>query len=73
MSRVVIVEFDMESVEIGFMFLLHLPDQLFRINPGFAGANHNGRAVRVVCAEIQTFVAAHFLETHPNIRLKIFH
>ena len=72
MSRVVVVEFDRKIGEVAPMRFLHPRKQGFgRYFFGF-GAQHHGRAVRVFGANEAAFVAAHFLESRPNVGLYVF-
>jgi hypothetical protein len=71
-SRVIIIEADIKTLEIPQVFGIYFFNQLFGGDTGVAGANHNRRAVRIIGAKIQTAIAAQFLEPHPDIRLAIF-
>ncbi len=73
MRRVVVVEPHVEAVEVRCMLLVHLLDELLRLNPGRPGADHDRRAVRVVRAEVEAPVAAHPLKADPNVGLHVLH
>ena len=72
MGRAVVVESDMEGGKIVVVFLPDARDELFRRDAFVLGAQHDGRAVRVVGADIMAGVAAHFLEAHPDVGLDVF-
>ena len=61
-----------EFVEVGSMLMFDLGDQLFRSDAFAVGAQHDGRAVSVVGADIIALVTAHFLKSHPDVGLDIF-
>ena len=71
MGRMVIVERDAETGEIRLMLFADLADQLLRRNAFLLGTQHDRGAVGVVGADVMTFVAATFLEAHPDIGLDI--
>jgi hypothetical protein len=50
---------------------LDVGDQLFRVMPSFSGAQHDGRTVGVVGADIDALVAAQLLEAHPHVGLDV--
>ena len=52
MGGVIVVEFHVKAVEVGAVFGVYLPDECFGVYSGFAGAYHNGRAVRVIGAKV---------------------
>ena len=67
----VVVELDLEAGEVGLVGLLHLGDQFFLADALLPGADHNGRAVGVVGANVDAPPAAEFLETDPDVRLQV--
>ena len=71
--RIVVVEGNLEVGEVGGMLGVAAGDELLRGDSFFSGAHHNGRAVGVVCADIDAFVTAHFLESHPEVGLEVFY
>ena len=71
-GRIVVVEFDMKAVEITLVLMPGAVDQLLRRDAFLLRPQHDRRAVGVVGAAIETGVAAHFLEAHPDIGLDIF-
>jgi len=73
MSRIVIVELDIKTIEIRLVFFVDPPYQLFGVYAGAAGTYHNGRAMRIVGAEVQALVAANLLKPHPDIGLEILY
>jgi len=73
MRRIIVVEFDQEAGEIGAVFLPDSFDELFWADAVLFGPQHDRGAVRVVGAEVITFVAARFLKADPNVGLNVFH
>jgi len=71
MRGVVVVKGDMETGEVAAMFGMHAGDQLLRRDAFLFRAQHDGRAVRVVGADIPAFAAEHFLQAHPDIGLHV--
>ena len=66
-----VVEVDEEFGKVGAVFSLDVGDQLLGCDAFFLGAQHDGRAVGVVCADISALIAAKFLEAHPHIGLDV--
>ncbi len=69
---IVVIELDQKSGKIGAVLGMHALDQLLRRDALFFRAQHDGRTVRVVRANIVNFMPLHFLKAHPDIRLNIF-
>ena len=67
----VVVELDLEAGEIGDVGLPHPGDQLLLAEALLPGADHDGRAVGVVGAEVDAPPPAELLEPHPDVRLKV--
>ena len=59
----------MEACEISQMLFAHAGNHVFGGDALFFGGKHHGRAVGVVGAAVVAFVAAQFLQAHPNIGL----
>lgn len=55
------------------MLFAHAGNHVFGGDALFFGGEHHGRAVGVVGAAVVAFVAAQFLQAHPNIGLDMFH
>jgi hypothetical protein len=55
------------------MLFVHSFDELFRGDLLCAGTYHNRGAVSVIGAEVETLIAADFLEADPDIGLQILH
>lgn len=72
MRRVVVIEGDFEVGEILEVACIASLDELFGRNAILTGANHDGRAVGIIGADIDAFVALHFLEAGPEVGLEIF-
>ena len=70
-GAVVVVKGDGEVGKIGLMLAGDAGDQLLGLDPLVLRAQHDGGAVGVIGADIQTIVAAHFLEPHPDIGLYV--
>ncbi|MCY1174378.1 hypothetical protein D9M73_145780 [compost metagenome] len=66
-----IVEVHQEVGEIAAVLGLDVGDQLFRGDAFLFGAQHDGRTVGVVGADIDALVAAQLLEAHPHVRLDV--
>ena len=66
-----IVEIHQELGKVGAVFSLHVGDQLFRGDAFLFGAQHDGRTVGVVRADIDALIAAMLLEAHPHIGLDV--
>ncbi len=62
----------MKPLEVAQVGLLHVGDQGFFVAPFLPGANHDGRAVRVVGAEVKAAMPTQFLEAHPDVGLDVF-
>jgi hypothetical protein len=58
--------------EVAGMFVQYALDQLARRDAFLFGAQHDGRAVLVVRADVMHLVAAHALEAHPDVGLDVF-
>ena len=72
MGAVIIVVADEKTGEVGEVLFAHFGNHVFRRNALFLRGKHHGRAVSVVGAAVVAFVAAQFLEAHPNIGLDVF-
>ncbi|MCY1544102.1 hypothetical protein D9M68_799590 [compost metagenome] len=72
MGRVIVVEIHQELGEIGGVLGAHVVDQLLGGDALLLGAQHDGRAVGVVGADVDGLVAAHLLEAHPDVGLDVF-
>ena len=70
---VIIVESHMKASKIAAVVNVHVGDELLGCNAFFFGAQHDGSAMRVISADIPAFVAAHFLQAHPDVGLHIAH
>ena len=64
-----VVETDLEAGVIAFVFGVDAVDELFRRDALAVRAQHDGRTVGVVRADVQAVVAAQLLEAHPDIGL----
>ena len=73
MGGVIIVVADAEASEVGQVFGVGFFNHLLWRDALFFGGEHDGRAVRVVGAAVVAFVAAQFLEAHPDVGLDVFH
>src|ERR1019366_6191190 len=62
----------MKSGEIVIVFLPHTGDELLGSNALCFGAQHNGRAMSVVGADIVAGVATHLLKAYPDVCLDVF-
>ena len=69
--RVVVVERDLEVGEVLEVYGVRARDELLGGDALLARADHHGRAVRVVRADIDAVVAAELLEADPEIGLKV--
>jgi len=65
------IEFDAEVSEVALVGSLHLSDELFFRPIFLPSANHDRRAVGIVCAKVTAVVATQFLKPHPNVRLQV--
>ena len=70
-GRVVVVELDLEIGKVLQMFGMAAGNKLFRRNAFLARSDHYRSAMRIISANINAFVAAHLLKTHPKIGLDI--
>ena len=70
-SRVEIVKVDEKISEIRRMLQLNVVDQLLGGNAFLLGAQHDGRTVGIVGANINSLMAAQLLETHPDVGLYV--
>jgi len=70
---VIIVEIHIEFGKIGLMFSRHPGDELLRFDSLLPGAQHDGGAVGVVRADVDTAVSVHILKTDPDIGLDVLH
>ena len=68
---VVVVERDLEVGEVLQVRLVAARNELLRRNALGARADHHRRAVRVVRAHVHAFMAAHLLETDPEVGLDV--
>ncbi|MNZ64769.1 hypothetical protein D3C78_829430 [compost metagenome] len=71
-GRMVVVEVHQEGGEVGGVLGAHVVDQLLRGDAFLLGAQHDGRAVGVVGADVDGLVATHLLEAHPDVGLDVF-
>ena len=71
--RVPVIELDVKAVEVLRARGRDLRDQLLRRDAVGVGLQHDRRAVRVVGADEDHFVAAHPLEPHPDVGLDVLH
>ena len=62
----------MKAVKVSLVFVPYAGDQLLRGDALLLGAQHDGRAVGVVGADIVASVSLHFLEAHPDVGLDVF-
>ena len=69
MGGMEVVEANLETGVIAFVFGMDAVDQLFRGSTLAVRAQHDGRAVGIVGADVQAVVAAQLLEAHPDIGL----
>ena len=72
-GRVPVVEADVEAVEVARPRGAHVGDELLRRLTGPLGRDHDRRAVRVLGADEVHGVAAHLLESHPDVGLDVLH
>lgn len=70
-GRVEVVEIHQEIGEVATVLGLDVGDQLLRGDAFLLGAQHDGRAVGVVGADIDALVATHFLEADPHVCLDV--
>ncbi len=69
----VVVEGNVKVGKVALMLSVHRGNELFLTHAGSLGGNHDGRAVRVVRAEVDALVASELLESHPNVGLQVLH
>ena len=72
-SAVEMVEVDAESGEVGGMLRAYAGDEFLGRDALGLRPQHDGRAVRVVGANVVALVACQFLVAHPNIGLRVLH
>ena len=70
---VVLVMVNEKAAEIAQMLAVALIDELLRRDAFLFRAQHDGRAVRVVGADVVALMPAQALEAYPDIGLDIFH
>ena len=70
---VVVIEPDAEAGEVGSVFGPYPLDLHLGRDAVLARFQHDRRAVGIVGADIQAFMAAHALEAHPDVGLDVFH
>ena len=63
---VVVVEVHMEGGEVADVGGAHAADEFLRGDAFGLGAEHDGRAVGVVGADVAAFAPAHFVEARPD-------
>ena len=66
-----VIEIDEKLGKVSAVFSLDVGDQLFWRDAFFLGAQHDCRAVGVVCADVSALIAAMLLEAHPHIGLDV--
>ena len=71
-GAVVLVVVDEKTTEVAQMLAVAFVDELLRRDTFFFRAQHDGRAVRVVGADVVAFMAAQTLEAYPDVGLDIF-
>lgn len=69
----VVIKVDQKCCKILLVFCPDLVDQFFGADAELFRLEHDGGAVRIIGADVVTFMAAHFLETNPDICLNVFH
>ena len=72
MGGIVVIEFDMETVEVALVLLPDAGDELFRGDPFLLRTQHDRRAMGVVGAAIDAVMAAHLLKAYPDVGLDVF-
>ncbi len=72
-GAVIIIKLNMKAGKIAGMFQMNARNQSFRCDTFLLRTQHDRRTVRIVGAHIINRMSAHFLKTHPDIRLNIFH
>ena len=72
-GSVVVIEADAEAGKVGGVLIPHLVDLILGRDAALARFQHDRCAVSIVGADIQAFMAAHALETHPDVGLDVLH
>ena len=72
-GAVPVVKVNVKTVQVRFATSGDVGHKLLWGDAGLLGGNHDGCAVRVVCAHEIDFVALHALETHPDVGLDVLH
>ena len=72
MRAVVSVEIDQEIGEILAVLLADLLDQLLRADAALLRKQHDRRAMRVVCADVEAVFTAQALIARPDVGLQVF-
>ena len=67
------VEVDAESGEVGRMLRAYAGDEFLGRDALRLRPQHDGRAVRVVGANVVALVASHLLVAHPDVGLGVLH
>ena len=70
-SAAVVVELNPERCEVAEVRLPHVGDQRFFAPAFLTGTNHDGRAVRVVRADVDAAMASQLLEADPDVGLDV--
>ena len=73
LGRIVVVEGDFEIREVLQVDRVCAGYEVLGLHALLARADHHGRTVRVVRADINAVVSAKLLETHPEVRLYVLH
>ena len=68
----VVIEGDLKACKVGEVSLSHSSDQILFAATLGPRANHDGRAMRVISAEIDRAMAAELLEPHKDVGLNVF-
>ncbi len=66
-----VVEVDQKVREVGRVLGVDVGDQLFGGDAFLLGAQHDGRAMRVVSTDVYGLVTAQLLEANPNVGLNV--
>ncbi len=72
MGGVITVVVNMKAGKVAQMFVMNAGNQGFRADAFILCAEHDGRAMGVVCADVVAFVAAQVLEAYPDVSLYVF-
>ncbi len=72
-GRAPVVKRDLKTIQILLATGCNVGYKLLRRDAGFFSRNHDGCAVRVVCADKIHVMALHALKPHPNVGLDVFH